>query len=108
LKPKPLVNHNALILHTHDFVYYGYLEEPGGWEHIEKLIMHIKKLEKKSYSSRDIIKQLEVDGWVKTRVRGDHHQFKHATKKGTVTVQHPVKDLSFLVVKSIYKQANWK
>lgn len=79
MKTKPSVDHHALILHTHDFVYYGYLEEPGGREHIEK---HKEiRLEKKSYSGRDIIKQLEVDGWVKTRVRGDHHQFNHATKK---------------------------
>ena len=45
---KPSVDHHALILHTHDFVYYGYLEEPGGREHIEK---HKEiRLEKKSYT----------------------------------------------------------
>lgn len=65
--------------------------------------MSHENLEKKSFSSRDVIKQLEDDGWIKRRVRGDH-QFKHSTKKGTVTVQHSVKDLSFLVVKSIGKK----
>lgn len=63
---------------------------------------------KKFYSSRELIKLLTEDGWVKKRVKGDHHQFKHPEKKGTVTVQHPVKDLSLLVVKSIFKQAGWK
>ena len=65
-------------------------------------------MKKQSYNSRELIKILKEDGWGKNRVRGDHHQFKHPTKKGTVTVQHPVKDLSFLVVKSIFKQAGWK
>jgi len=51
---------------------------------------------------------LKADGWMKNRTRGDHHQFKHPDKKGTVTVQHPAKDLSLLVVKSIFKQAGWK
>jgi len=50
---------------------------------------------------------LQEDGWQLNRTKGDHHQFKHPVKKGVVTVQHPVKDLSFFVVKSIFKQANW-
>jgi predicted RNA binding protein YcfA (HicA-like mRNA interferase family) len=62
----------------------------------------------KTYQSREIIKMLKADGWQEDRVRGSHHQFKHPTKKGIVTVQHPVKDLSGLVVKSIFKQAGWK
>lgn len=51
---------------------------------------------------------LKDDGWILDRVRGSHNQFKHPTKKGIVTVQHPVKDLSLFVVKSIFKQAGWK
>ncbi len=63
---------------------------------------------KKTYTSREIIKLLKDDGWTLHRVRGDHHQFKNQVKKGTVTVQHPVKDLSLFVVKSIFIQAGWK
>ncbi|OGO95495.1 MAG: addiction module toxin, HicA family [Coxiella sp. RIFCSPHIGHO2_12_FULL_44_14] len=63
---------------------------------------------KSTYSSRELIKMLKVDGWKLARVRGDHHQFKHPTKKGVVTVQHPVKDLSRFVAKSIFKQAGWE
>ena len=59
----------------------------------------------KSYSSSDVIKFLKADGWFQDRVRGDHYQFKHATKKGTVTVQHPKKDLPVGVLKSIERQA---
>ena len=33
-----------------------------------------------------IIKTLEKDGWYIDRTRGSHRQFKHPTKKGTVTV----------------------
>jgi predicted RNA binding protein YcfA (HicA-like mRNA interferase family) len=39
------------------------------------------------------------------RRRGDHRQFKHPIKPGTVTVPHPIKDLDTWVVKSIAKQA---
>ena len=59
----------------------------------------------KSYSSRKIIKILEQYGWYLYKVTGDHYQFKHHTKKGTVTVPHPRKDLSIFEVKSISKQS---
>lgn len=62
----------------------------------------------KTYSSRELFKMLKEDGWELTRVKGDHHQFKHPSKKGVVTLQHPVKDLSGFVVNSIFKQAGWK
>jgi predicted RNA binding protein YcfA (HicA-like mRNA interferase family) len=35
---------------------------------------------------RELIKQLEDDGWVEVRMRGSHRQFKHSSKSGTVTV----------------------
>lgn len=47
----------------------------------------------KSYSSREIIKLLEDDGWYLFKVRGDHYQFKHPEKKGKITVTHPKKDI---------------
>lgn len=62
----------------------------------------------KTYHSKKIIKMLKKDGWILDRVRGSHNQFKHPEKKGLVTVQHPIKDLSFFVVKSIFKQAGWE
>ena len=46
----------------------------------------------KSYSSREVVKQLKDDGWYEVNCEGDHHQFKHPTKPGKVTVTHPVKD----------------
>jgi predicted RNA binding protein YcfA (HicA-like mRNA interferase family) len=59
----------------------------------------------KSYSSREIIKKLEEDGWYKVHTVGDHFQFKHPTKKGKVTVTHPQKDIPLGTVKSIQKQS---
>ena len=58
-----------------------------------------------SKSSREIIRILENDGWFLCRTRGDHRQYKHACKKGTVTVPHPKKDLPKKTVKSIFLQA---
>lgn len=56
-------------------------------------------------TSRDIIKIIEADGWYYIRASGSHHQFKHPTKLGKVTIPHPRKDLPMATVKSILKQA---
>lgn len=62
----------------------------------------------KSYSSREVIKLLKEDGWYEVNCVGDHHQFKHPTKKGRVTVTHPVKDIPTKTVQSISKQSGLK
>lgn len=58
----------------------------------------------KSYSSREILKLLKADGWYEVACDGDHHQFKHPTKKGRVTLPHPKKHIPIGTVKSIAKQ----
>ena len=62
----------------------------------------------KSYSSREILKMLLDDGWYEVNCVGDHHQFKHSTKPGRVTLRHPVKDLSLRDLKSIERQSGLK
>ncbi|MCD7845711.1 MAG: type II toxin-antitoxin system HicA family toxin [Oscillospiraceae bacterium] len=62
----------------------------------------------KSYSSREIIQALRADGWYEIGCEGDHHQFKHPTKPGKVTVTHPVKDIPIRTLKSIERQAGVK
>lgn len=62
----------------------------------------------KSYSSREVIQILKSDGWYEVNCVGDHHQFKHPTKKGRVTVTHPVKDIPIKTLNSIAKQAGIK
>lgn len=59
----------------------------------------------KSYSSREVIQMLKADGWYEVNCEGDHHQYKHPTKPGRVTVTHPRKDFPIKTLKSIAKQA---
>lgn len=62
----------------------------------------------KRYSSKDILKMLKADGWFEVNCEGDHHQFKHSTKLGKVTLRHPVKDLGVRDLKSIERQSGLK
>ena len=59
----------------------------------------------KSYSSREVIKMLKADGWYEVNCVGDHHQYKHPTKKGHVTITHPKKDIPAGTLKRIQEQA---
>jgi len=62
----------------------------------------------KVYTSREIIQLLKQDGWREVRVTGSHHHFKHAEKKGIVTVPHPKKQIGKGLLNSILKQAKLK
>jgi predicted RNA binding protein YcfA (HicA-like mRNA interferase family) len=58
---------------------------------------------------RDLIRLLENDGWHLARTKGSHRQFKHATKRGTVTVAgKPNVDVPTGTLNSILKQAGLK
>ena len=57
------------------------------------------------YSSREVIKIIEADGWYEVVCVGSHHQFKHPVKVGRVTIPHPKRKLPLGTVKSIFKQA---
>jgi predicted RNA binding protein YcfA (HicA-like mRNA interferase family) len=58
--------------------------------------------------SRDIISKLKQDGWRHVGTAGSHHQFKHPTKPGRVTVPHPVKDVKIGTRMSIERQSGVK
>lgn len=58
--------------------------------------------------SRDIIRELEADGWRFIGASGNHHHFKHPVKPGKVTIPHPKRDLHPKTVRSIYRQAGLK
>jgi predicted RNA binding protein YcfA (HicA-like mRNA interferase family) len=58
--------------------------------------------------SRDIIREIEADGWYFVGATGSHHHFKHLTKPGKVTLPHPRKDLHPKTLRSIYRQAGLK
>ena len=59
---------------------------------------------------KEIIEMIEADGWFFSRQKGSHMQFRHLTKKGTVTVPYHGKndDLEHSLVSSILKQAGLK
>jgi predicted RNA binding protein YcfA (HicA-like mRNA interferase family) len=58
---------------------------------------------------RDLLKLIEEDGWVLTRTRGSHRQFKHSTKSGLVTIAgKPSADVPKGTLNAILKQSGLK
>lgn len=55
--------------------------------------------------SSAIIRRLKQDGWYVCNIRGSHHQFKHPTKPGKITVPHPRSELPFGTARAIFRQA---
>ena len=62
----------------------------------------------KSYSSREIKKILESNGWFVVSVKGDHLQFEYDIIKGKITLTHSVKDVSRIVIKDIERKSGLK
>jgi predicted RNA binding protein YcfA (HicA-like mRNA interferase family) len=58
---------------------------------------------------RDVIGMIEHDGWRLVRTKGSHHQYKHPTKPGAVTIAgKPNLDVPPGTLNSILKQAGLK
>jgi len=58
---------------------------------------------------RDLIHVIEKDGWYWVRTRGSHHQYKHLTKSGLVTIPGtPGHELAAGTLNNILKQAGLK
>ena len=58
---------------------------------------------------KEVNKMLKADGWYEVNQVGSHHQYKHPTKPGKVTVpEHGGKDINLIALKSIMKQAGLK
>jgi predicted RNA binding protein YcfA (HicA-like mRNA interferase family) len=58
---------------------------------------------------RDVLRQMESDGWYLARQRGSHRQMKHPDKPQTVTLHgHPNDELNPKTLHSILKQAGYK
>lgn len=58
---------------------------------------------------RDLIKQIQEDGWYLVRTKGSHRQYKHQTKLGLVTVPgKPSDELAPGTLNSILKQSQLK
>ena len=57
----------------------------------------------------EILRLLSGDGWFLVATQGSHHQYKHASKPGRVTVAgKPSDDLAPGTLNSILKQAGFK
>lgn len=58
---------------------------------------------------KELIKLLEVDGWLQVRMKGSHRQFRHDIKTGTVTVAgRPIAEVPPGTLSSVLKQAGLK
>jgi predicted RNA binding protein YcfA (HicA-like mRNA interferase family) len=58
---------------------------------------------------KELIERIEADGWVKSRQRGSHRQFKHAAQPGTVTVSgKPSVDVPPTTLNRVLKQGGLK
>jgi len=63
----------------------------------------------KTVKVRDLLKLLENDGWYWVRTKGSHHQYKHPTKPGVVTIPgRSGDDLAVGTQNNILKQAGLK
>lgn len=57
---------------------------------------------------RELEKIVMDDGWFLSDVRGSHHQYRHSTKPGKVTIPNHRGDIPLRVVNSVLKQAGLK
>ncbi|PYV10951.1 MAG: addiction module toxin, HicA family [Acidobacteria bacterium] len=58
---------------------------------------------------REVVRMLRDDGWSLVRTRGSHHQYKHPTKPGLVTIPGNENDeFATGTLNSILKQAELK
>jgi len=56
-------------------------------------------------SSREVIRLIQLAGWVHVETRGSHWQFIRPARPGRVTVPHPKHDIPIGTPRSIEKQA---
>ena len=54
---------------------------------------------------REVEKIILADGWYQVKQKGSHHQYKHPTKPGKVTIPEHRGDINLDIVKSILNQA---
>ena len=74
----------------------------------EVCIMEAIEKGAKPVDSREIIRRLKQDGWFEVAHVGSHKQFRHAGKRGRVTVPTPRRDVPVGTLRSIEKQAGIK
>lgn len=77
-----------------------------GWGNIDP---PVRKNYRDLVKVRDLVKLIENDGWYWVRTKGSHHQYKHSTKSGLVTVPgKPGDEMAVGTLNNILKQAGLK
>ena len=74
------------------------------WKDIKQVVADLKKI----YTAvrfRESENMILKNGWYQVKQKGSHHQYKHPTKPGKVTIPEHGGDLNPDTVKSILKQA---
>lgn len=59
-------------------------------------------------NSKELIRQLESNGWLLRGVKGSHHIYTHPLRGGHISVPHPKKDLGVGLVQKLLRQAGLK
>lgn len=54
---------------------------------------------------REVENIILKDGWYQVKQKGSHHQYKHPTKSGKISIPEHGGDLNIDTVKSILRQA---
>ncbi|MDO5113086.1 MAG: type II toxin-antitoxin system HicA family toxin [Planctomycetia bacterium] len=62
----------------------------------------------KHFKVREIVKQIEADGWFRVDSKGGHLQFQHPMKKGKVAVPTSKNEISGWLLKEIERQSQIK
>jgi len=58
---------------------------------------------------KELLKEIEADGWQLVRTKGSHRQFKHPSKSGTVTIAgKPSVEVPKGTLNAILKQSGLK
>jgi predicted RNA binding protein YcfA (HicA-like mRNA interferase family) len=59
----------------------------------------------RTLKSADLIREVNVSGWMLDRIRGSHQVFRHPVRPGYIVVPHPKKDLGTGLIATIRKQS---
>lgn len=97
----------SVIKRVHYLVLADKREDRGVYRKVPVRIMGAKHEPVQPYLIQPKMDQymIEKDGWYQVKQKGSHHQYKHPTKSGKVTIPEHGGDLNPDTVKSIMKQA---
>lgn len=67
------------------------------------------RLEFSSVKVSEVVKKVEEDGWILIRTKGGHLHYKHATKRGIVTISgNSYEDMPKGTLGNVLRQAGLK